>query len=133
MVYALVCGVVGSRLAFGSISHGFESEHRLFSHHSASAFSKLRSLVKCSLDDSVRRLLQFTQLAALDFYRKVLRTFSFWPRPHLDINDDNEQNSNDDGIVLRYPCSIKPLSTTLSANRALALARLSLYVRESDQ
>jgi len=37
--------------------HGFESEHRLFSHHSASAFSKLRSLAKCSLDDSVRRLL----------------------------------------------------------------------------
>jgi len=28
---------VGSTLAFGSIGHGFESEHRLFSHHSASA------------------------------------------------------------------------------------------------
>jgi len=48
------CDVVGSTLAFGSIGHGFESEHRLFSHHSASAFSKLRSLMKCSLDDSVR-------------------------------------------------------------------------------
>jgi len=51
------CGVVGSTLAYGSIGHGFESEHRIFSHHGASAFSKLRSLVKCSLDDSVRRLL----------------------------------------------------------------------------
>jgi len=51
------CGVVGSTLAFGSIGHGFESEHHLFSHHGASAFSKLRSLAKCSLDDSVRRLL----------------------------------------------------------------------------
>jgi len=50
-------GVVGSTLAFGSIGHGFESEHRSFSHHGASAFSKLRSLAKCSLDDSVRRLL----------------------------------------------------------------------------
>jgi len=37
-------GVVGSTLAFGSIGHGFESEHHLFSHHGASAFSKLRSL-----------------------------------------------------------------------------------------
>jgi len=52
---ALWCS--GSALAFGSIGHGFESEHRLFSHLSASAFSKLRSLAKCSLDDSVRRLL----------------------------------------------------------------------------
>jgi len=51
------CGVVGSTLTFGSIGRGFESEHRFFSHHSASAFSKLRSLAKCSLDDSVRRLL----------------------------------------------------------------------------
>jgi len=51
------CGVVGSTLAYGSIGHGFESEHRIFSHHGASAFSKLRSLTKCSLDDSVRRLL----------------------------------------------------------------------------
>jgi len=51
------CGVVGSTLAFGSIGHGFKSEHRLFSHHGASAFSKLRSLAKCSLDDSVRQLL----------------------------------------------------------------------------
>jgi len=51
------CGVVGSTHTFGSIGHGFESEHRLFSHHSASSFSKLRSLAKCSLDDSVRRLL----------------------------------------------------------------------------
>jgi len=50
-------GVVGSTLAFGSIGHGFESEHCLFSHHGASAFSKLRLLAKCSLDDSVRRLL----------------------------------------------------------------------------
>jgi len=51
------CGVVGSTLALGSIGHGFESEHRLFSHHGASAFSKLRSLAKCSPDDSVRRRL----------------------------------------------------------------------------
>jgi len=51
------CGVVGSTLAFESIGHEFESEHRLFSHYGASAFSKLRSLAKCSLDDSVRRLL----------------------------------------------------------------------------
>jgi len=51
------CGVVGSTLAFGSIGHGFESGHGLFSQHCASAFSKLRSLAKCSLDDSVRRLL----------------------------------------------------------------------------
>jgi len=51
------CGVVGSTLAFGSIGHGFDSEHRLFSHYSASAFSKLRLLAKCSLDDSVRQLL----------------------------------------------------------------------------
>jgi len=50
-------GVVGSTLAFGFIGHVFESENRLFSHHGASAFSKLRSLAKCSLDDSVRRLL----------------------------------------------------------------------------
>jgi len=35
------CGLVGSTLAFGSIGHVFETEHRLFSHHSASAFSKL--------------------------------------------------------------------------------------------
>ena len=35
------CGVVGSTLAFGSTGHGFDSEHRYFSHHSASAFSKL--------------------------------------------------------------------------------------------
>jgi len=59
------CGVVGSTLAFGSIGNGFESEHRLFSHHGASPFSKLRSLVKCSMDDSVRRLLKFTQLVTL--------------------------------------------------------------------
>jgi len=54
------CGVVTvvvSTLAFGSMGHGFEPEHRLFSHHGASAFSKLRSLANCSLDDSVRRLL----------------------------------------------------------------------------
>jgi len=51
------CGVVGSTLAFGFIGHGFESEHRIFSHHGASACSKLRSLSKCSLDDSVRQLL----------------------------------------------------------------------------
>jgi len=38
------CGVVGNTLAFGLISHGFESEHRLFSHQNASAFSELRSL-----------------------------------------------------------------------------------------
>jgi len=51
------CGVVGSTFAFASIGHGFESEHRLFSHHGASAFSKLRSLAKFSLDELVRRLL----------------------------------------------------------------------------
>jgi len=51
------CGVVGSTLAFGSIGHGFESEHRLFTYNIASAFSKLRSLAKCLLGDSVRRLL----------------------------------------------------------------------------
>jgi len=51
------CGVVGSTLAFVSIGHGFESEHHLFSHHSASAFSKLKSLAKCLLDYSVRRLM----------------------------------------------------------------------------
>jgi len=49
------CGIVGSTLAFGFIV--FESEHRLFSHHGASALIKLMSLAKCSLDDSVRRLL----------------------------------------------------------------------------
>jgi len=39
------CGVVGSTLAFDPyMGHGFESEYRIFSHHSASAFSKLRSL-----------------------------------------------------------------------------------------
>jgi len=48
---------VDSTLAFVSIGHGFDSEHRLFSHHSTSVFSKLRLLSKCSLDDSVRRLL----------------------------------------------------------------------------
>jgi len=29
----------------------------LFSHHTSSSISKLRSLAKCSFDDSVRRLL----------------------------------------------------------------------------
>jgi len=48
------CGVVDRTLGFGSIGHGFESEHRLFSHHGSSAFSKLRSLANCSLDDSIR-------------------------------------------------------------------------------
>jgi len=48
---AKLCG------ALWFMGHGFESENRLFSHHGASAFSKLRSLAKCSLDDSVRRLL----------------------------------------------------------------------------
>jgi len=38
----LRCGVVDSTL--GYMGNKFESEHRLFSHHSASAFSKLRSL-----------------------------------------------------------------------------------------
>jgi len=45
-----ICGYINC------IGHGFDSEHR-FSHHGVSAFSKLRSLAKCSLDDSVRRLL----------------------------------------------------------------------------
>jgi len=31
-------GVVGSTIALGSIGHGFEAEHRLFSHHSSSGF-----------------------------------------------------------------------------------------------
>jgi len=44
------CGVMGSTFAFASIGHASESERRLFSHHGASAFSKLRSLAKCSLD-----------------------------------------------------------------------------------
>jgi len=58
------CGVVGSILAFGSIGHaGFESEHRLISHHSTSAFSKLRSLAQCSLDDSARCLLYSASLS----------------------------------------------------------------------
>jgi len=52
---------VGSTLAFGSIGHGFESEHRLFSHHGASAFSKLRSLAKCSLDYSVSHSASYPQ------------------------------------------------------------------------
>jgi len=56
-VISRLCGVVGSTLAFGSIRHGFESEHRLISNHIAQALSKLRLLPKCSLDDSVRRLL----------------------------------------------------------------------------
>jgi len=51
------CGVVGSTLAFEYIGHGFESDHRLCSHHGVSAFSKQRSLTKCSSDDSIRRLL----------------------------------------------------------------------------
>jgi len=38
------CGVAGSRLVFGSIDRGFESDSRFFLHHSASASSKLRSL-----------------------------------------------------------------------------------------
>jgi len=37
-------------IAFGSVGRWFESEHRLFSHHSVSAFSKLKSLAQCSLD-----------------------------------------------------------------------------------
>jgi len=35
MWYVGRCGVVVSTLAFGSIGHGFKSEHCLFSHHSA--------------------------------------------------------------------------------------------------
>jgi len=34
-VWGAVRGVLGSTLAFGSIGHGFKSEHCLFSHHSA--------------------------------------------------------------------------------------------------
>jgi len=48
---------VGSTLAFAFKGHRFESEYRLFSHHGSLAISKLRSPAKCSLDDSVRRLL----------------------------------------------------------------------------
>jgi len=40
----------GALWCSGSKGRGFESEHRLFSHYSASAFSKLRSLTLCSLD-----------------------------------------------------------------------------------
>jgi len=43
------CGVVGNTLAFGSIGHGFESEHRLFSHHGASAFSRTGAVGSISL------------------------------------------------------------------------------------
>jgi len=43
------CGVVGSTLAFGSTGHRFKSEHRLFSHHGASAFSKLISLAQWTI------------------------------------------------------------------------------------
>jgi len=46
-------GVVGSTLAFGSIGHGFESEHSFLLRHSASAFNKLGLLAKCSQYDSV--------------------------------------------------------------------------------
>ena len=42
-------GVVGSTLAFGSTGRGIDSELRYFAHHSASAFSKLRSLASCPL------------------------------------------------------------------------------------
>jgi len=34
------CGVVGGTLAFGFIGHVFESEHRLFSYHSALALQQ---------------------------------------------------------------------------------------------
>jgi len=51
------CFIVGSELAFESIGHGFESEHRLFSHYNASAFIKLGLLPKYSLDDLVYQLL----------------------------------------------------------------------------
>jgi len=53
----IICGAVVEHTRFRIHSHWFESEHRLFSHNSVSAFSKLRSLTKCSLDDSVRRQL----------------------------------------------------------------------------
>ena len=49
-----LCGVVGSTLAFGSPGLEFDSGHRYFSHHSASAFSKLRSGVVPTVHDSVR-------------------------------------------------------------------------------
>jgi hypothetical protein len=44
MIQVGCCGVVGSMLAFGSTGRGFDPEHRYFSHHSVSAFSKLGSL-----------------------------------------------------------------------------------------
>jgi len=53
----LYVGLWCSTRAFGSIGHGFESEHRLFSHHGASAYRKLKALALCSLDDSVWSLL----------------------------------------------------------------------------
>jgi len=39
-----LCGVMGSTLAFGLIGHGFESEHRLFAHHSLQS-SKITGIV----------------------------------------------------------------------------------------
>jgi len=42
---------VGSTLAFGSMVLGSNPSTAYFSHHSASAFSKLRSLARCSLDE----------------------------------------------------------------------------------
>jgi len=41
----LVIGAVDGTLAFGSIGRGFESEHRLFSHHSASIFKQADNLI----------------------------------------------------------------------------------------
>jgi len=83
------CGVVGSTHAFGSIGHGFESEHRLFSHHIASAFSKLRALTPSSstslyLNSSVARYLpsrtlrsQNTNLLAVPRTKTVFGSHAF--------------------------------------------------------
>jgi len=51
---ALWCSGMGCTFAYGSMSHRFESEHRLLVHHSASAFSNLRLLAF-----SAHRTIQF--------------------------------------------------------------------------
>jgi len=47
------CGIVVCTLAFGSIGHGFESEHRLLLHHDASALICWYDLICCSLATSI--------------------------------------------------------------------------------
>jgi len=62
------CGVVGSTPAFLTIGFGFETQHRLFSNHRASALCTLRSLDWRSTHWTIQfvaYLLYFTQLAIL--------------------------------------------------------------------